>query len=58
MIKAISNLDNNSKSMKGYSSKHSMAVDLPHAKKMNKMEKDTFKRNGILCGVDLSFEDA
>lgn len=58
MIKAISNSDNNSKSMKVSFSKQSTAVELPCAKKMNKAHKDTFVRNGITCGVDLSFEDA
>ena len=58
MIKAISNVDNNSKKMKESFSQQSKAVELPCAKNLNKIQKDSFmKARGPLCGIDLSCED-
>ena len=57
MIKAISNSSSNPKSAQVSFSKQSRAVELPCAKKMNTMSNDKFRKKGVTCGVDLSFED-
>lgn len=58
MIKAISNLDNNSKGMKASLTKQMKYAELPCTKKMNNVQNDSFtKHRGPVCGVDMSFED-
>lgn len=58
MIRAISVSDSSlNKTKVSFSSKLDVQ-ELPCAKKMNVLNKDKFTKNGILCGVDLSFEDA
>jgi hypothetical protein len=58
MIKAISNVDNNSKNKSVSFSSQSKSLELPHAKKMNTLSKDEFKLKGLVCGIDFSFEDS
>lgn len=58
MLKAISNLGNTSKSKNVSFAKQSNAIELPYAKNLKNLKKDTFTRNeGPVCGIDLSFED-
>jgi len=58
MIKAISNVDSNSKNTKVSFSKQSKSLELPCAKKMNILANDKFAKKSFMCGVDFSFEDA